>query len=89
VNHAEVEDGLYQIPALVDFPVSVAPEEGLLVELEGSDPRRAELQAAVEELFLVRFWLSRDVAFVERGAIAQSLEGQIKAQRFVDRRLAD
>ena len=89
LNHAEVEDGLYQIPALVDFRVSVTREERLLVELEGSDPRRAELQAAVEELFLARFGLSCDVAFVERGAIARSLEGQVKAQRFVDRRLGD
>jgi phenylacetate-CoA ligase len=89
LNHAEVEDGLYQIRALVDFRVSVTREERLLVELEGSEPRRAELKAAVEALFLARFGLSCDVTFVERGAIAQSFEGQIKAQRFVDRRLGD
>jgi phenylacetate-CoA ligase len=89
LNHAEVEDGLYQIPALVDFRVSVTPQERLLVELEGAEPLRAELGAAVEALFLARFGLSCDVAFVERGAIARSLEGQIKAQRFVDRRIGE
>jgi phenylacetate-CoA ligase len=89
LNHAEVEDGLYQIPELVDFRVSVTPEERLLVEVEGPEPRRGELQAAVEQLFLARFGLSCDVGFVERGAIARSLESQIKAQRFVDRRLGD
>ncbi|MET0153735.1 MAG: hypothetical protein ABW298_14150 [Candidatus Binatia bacterium] len=89
MNHAEVEDGLYQIPALVDFRVSVTAEERLLVELEGPEPLRAELRAAVEALFLARFGISCDVVFVERGAIASSLEGQIKAQRFVDRRIGD
>jgi phenylacetate-CoA ligase len=89
LNHAEVEDGLYQIDALVDFRVSVTAEERLLVELEGPEPLRAELRAAVEALFLARFGLSCDVVFVERGAIASSLEGQIKAQRFVDRRIGD
>ncbi len=89
LNHAEVEDGLYQIPALVDFRVSVTPEERLLVELEGPEPLRAELRVAVEGLFFARFGLRCDVAFVERGAIARSLEGQIKAQRFVDRRTGD
>jgi hypothetical protein len=67
----------------------VTPEERLLVEVEGPEPRHGELGAAVEQLFLARFGLSCDVAFVERGAIARSLEGQIKAQRFVDRRLGD
>jgi phenylacetate-CoA ligase len=89
LNHAEVEDGLYQIPVLADFRVSVTAEERLLVEVEGPEPRREELAAAVEQLFLARFGLSCDVAFVERGMIARSLENQIKAQRFVDRRLGD
>ncbi len=31
LNHAEVEDSLYQIPGLVDFRVSVTPQERLLV----------------------------------------------------------
>jgi len=89
LNHAEVEDRLYQVPALVDFRVSVTPEERLLVELECRDPFRAEAKAAVEQLFLGGFGLSCDVACVERGEIARSLEGQIKAQRFVDHRRDD
>jgi phenylacetate-CoA ligase len=89
LNHGEVEDGLYQIPGLLDFRVSVTPEERLLVELECRDALRADLRVAVEQLFLARFGISCDVAFVERGTIARRLEGQIKAQRFVDQRLGD
>jgi phenylacetate-CoA ligase len=89
LNHAEVEDSLYQIPGLVDFRVSVTPQERLLVELECGAEVRKELRAGVEELFLSRFGLRCDAAFVERGAIARSLEGQVKPLRFVDQRTGD
>jgi len=36
--------------------------------------------------FVDRFGLRADVTLVERGAIASAIEGQLKAQRFVDAR---
>jgi hypothetical protein len=78
-----------QIPGLVDFRVSVTPQERLLVELECGAEVRKELRAGVEELFLSRFSLRCDAAFVERGAVARSLEGQVKPLRFVNQRTGD
>ncbi len=80
VNHAEVEEALYRVDGLKDFRVVLKSDERLTVEIEGAS---IDVIAA---LFTDKFGVRVEVSVLERGAIARSLEGQIKAQRFVDER---
>ena len=83
LNHAEMEEALYGLEGLRDFRVIVRADDLLAVEVEGSG---ATLEGAVTSLFGDRFGIRVVVTILERGTIARSLEGQIKAQRFVDER---
>ncbi len=86
LNHAEVEDAIYEIPSLRDFRVTVAPDDRLVVEIESADGQGGVAVQAVDSLFSGRFGCRAEISTVERGTIARALEGQIKAQRFVDQR---
>ena len=86
VNHAEVEDALYDVPSLLDFRVLVTDGDRLVVELEAAEGQGRSVCEGVAGLFRERFGLRADVALLERGGIARSVEGQLKAQRFVDQR---
>ena len=85
LNHLEVEEALYRVPDLRDFRVTVTGDDRLKVEVEPGG-RGDDVREAVERLFVGQFSLRPDVVIQERGTIARSLEGQIKAQRFVDER---
>ncbi len=83
LNHAEVEDALYGVSGLLDFRVSITADERIVVEVEVSS---TELIQTVEKLFSERFGVRAEATAVERATIAKSVETQVKAQRFVDRR---
>ena len=86
LSHAELEEALYGIGELRDFRVVVTIDDHLRVEVESSEVAAASVRAAVDRLFVDRFGVRADVRPVARGSIAAALEGQIKAQRFVDER---
>ena len=86
LNHTEVEDALYAVAGLLDFRVSITAEEQILVEVEFSPGAPGEPIEIVERLFTQRFGIRAQATAVERGTIAKSVETQVKAQRFVDRR---
>ena len=86
LNHSEVEDALYAAVEVVDFRVAITADEHIVIEVEAAASGSAAALAAVERLFVDRFGVRAEAQAVERGTIAKSVEGQIKAQRFVDRR---
>ncbi|MGH7896351.1 MAG: phenylacetate--CoA ligase family protein, partial [Candidatus Binatia bacterium] len=87
LNHAEIEDALYALESIVDFRVRITAEERLVVEVEAAaDPANAV--AELERLFRERFEVRAEPELVARGTIARAVEGQLKAQRFVDERPA-
>jgi phenylacetate-CoA ligase len=86
VNHNEVEDALYAVPGILDFRVTLTSDERLAVDLECVEAEADRVRRAVGALFVDRFGLRADVTLVERGVIASAVEGQLKAQRFVDAR---
>ncbi len=88
LNQAEVEDALYATPQVVDFRVTVTPEERLVVEIESAAGAEKEAESNVDSLFQNRFGVRAEVSLLGRGTIARALEGELKAQRFVDRRPA-
>jgi phenylacetate-CoA ligase len=86
VNHTELEERLYQVPSLRDFRVTLTPDDRLLVEVEAAEEAAPAVVAATAVMIRDRFELRAEVVPVERGTIAKAVEGQIKAQRFVDQR---
>jgi phenylacetate-CoA ligase len=86
LNHAEVEDALYGIAGLLDFRVSITADERILVEVEVSSGACGAPIERVQGLFSQRFGVRAEATAVERGTIAKSVDTQVKAQRFVDRR---
>ena len=86
LSHVELEDALYGIGELRDFRVVVTVDDRLRVDVESPDAAAASVLAAVASIFTDRFGVRAEVRTVARGSIAAALEGQIKAQRFVDER---
>jgi len=86
LSHAELEEALYGVNELRDFRVVVTIDDHLCVDVESPEGAAASVLAAVASLFVDRFGVRADVRAVARGSIAAALEGQIKAQRFVDQR---
>jgi len=86
LSHAELEDALYGIGELRDFRVVVTVDDRLRVDVESPEVVAASVLAAVASIFTDRFGVRAEVRTVARGSIAAALEGQIKAQRFVDER---
>jgi phenylacetate-CoA ligase len=88
LGHPELEEALYAVSSLLDFRVLVEPGDRLLAEVECEAGESEAVRDRVEALFVRRFGVRAEVAMLARGTIARSLEGQLKAQRFVDRREA-
>lgn len=88
VNHIELEEALYDLPGLEDFRVSVTPSDQLVVEIESSGEDGEAIRGSIDRLLLERFGLRGEVRSLPRGTIVRSLEGEVKAQRFVDQRTA-
>ena len=88
VNHAELEERLYTVPALRDFRVLATPRDRLLVEVEAAPGSEAAVAASVGQMVKATFEVRPQVKVLERGTIARDMESQLKPQRFLDQRRA-
>jgi phenylacetate-CoA ligase len=86
LNHAEIEDALYDVACVLDFRVRVADGDRLIAEVECAEGGEGVARKVVEGLFVDRFGLRAEVAIVARGTIARALETELKPQRLVDER---
>jgi phenylacetate-CoA ligase len=90
VNHAELEDFMFRMPAVNDFKVelvTVADREllKLMVEIKrGLD--QAGVTGKIAEDVRATFELRPEVEVLPMGTLAKEFEGSVKAPRFLDRR---
>jgi phenylacetate-CoA ligase len=90
VNHAELEDFMFRMPAVNDFKVelvTVADREllKLMVEIKrDADP--ASVTGGIAEAVRAAFELRPEVEVLPTGTLAKEFEGSVKAPRFLDRR---
>jgi phenylacetate-CoA ligase len=90
INHAELEDFLFDYEDLVDFKAEIVSEADLDVlrfsieVLHGGDP--GDLTRRVTEDTRNKFEVTPDIVVLSRGTLAKEFESAVKAPRFVDRR---
>jgi phenylacetate-CoA ligase len=92
VNHAELEDAMFQLPSITDFqailetdPATSLERLKLVIEVKReADP--AQSLAAVRALMKRQFEQNAEVTTQPLGTLAAEFEKSIKAPRFVDRR---
>jgi phenylacetate-CoA ligase len=90
INQAEIEDLMHRTPAVADFKIEAietATLDGLRISVElarGAEPEaaRRELGAAIKRTFE----LTPEIVFLATGTVEKELAGQVKPNRFVDRR---
>jgi phenylacetate-CoA ligase len=93
VNHAELEDVVFGLDAIIDFQAVLENADGgslerLLMRVEvkrGAAPESAS--QALGELVYSRFQVRPTVEILELGTLGKEFEKSIKATRFVDRRI--
>ena len=91
LNHADLEDFMFQNPLVNDFQgVLVTSEDALeTLELHIEVKRGADAMAVVEDVFQDvkrTFQISPTLCVLKLGTLAKAFESSIKAPRFVDKR---
>lgn len=90
INHAELEDFLFDYEDLVDFKAEILSETDLDVlrfSIEvphGGDP--GDLVRRVAEDTRNKFEVTPEITVLSRGTLAKEFESAVKAPRFVDKR---
>ena len=90
IGHTDFENLMFERPQVEDFRVEVVNEGGndilrVFIEIPGeldSNSASSEVAGIIRDVFEI----DSDIIREERGAIAGFFEGQVKAQRFIDRR---
>ncbi len=90
INQADMEDFLYRQDGVSDFKVEAVETgtlDSLVVSIElaagrDAEPARAALSDAIKRIFE----LTPEVRVIESGTLERELAGQIKQNRFIDRR---
>ena len=86
LGHAELEEALYGVDRLRDFRVVVTRDDRLRVDVECAEGAADSVLGRVSSLLAERFGIRAAVRNVPQGSIAATLDGQVKAQRFLDER---
>src|SRR3954469_23837160 len=93
VNHAELEDAVFGLDAIIDFQAVLENDEGgslerlrMRVEVKRGAPQDAA-SSALTGLLYSRFQVRAVVEVLELGTLGKEFEKSIKATRFVDKRV--
>jgi phenylacetate-CoA ligase len=90
VNHGDLEDFLFAMPAITDFRAEAVATSGndalrLLVEIKRGTPAETVTRDLAGS-FKAKFEFTPEIEVLETGTLAREFEKAVKAPRFVDKR---
>jgi phenylacetate-CoA ligase len=91
INHAEMEDLVFRVPAVNDFRVEARTGDALehvWVGIEVSaDVEGAQVAGELGQQIKAVFEVTAEIEVLETGTLAAEFETTVKAARFVDQRV--